>query len=179
MNEVPSCFQIDEAVEKTVDRELLIIVPCGQKKIWDKLPDAGPTRAKDAYTGSPFTVNRKYAELFGKAWVILSAKFGFIEPDFEIPQPYNVTFKRKATNPVSADELQQQVMVQRLDRFANVIGLGGKEYRQAIKAAFHGTSVTLHFPFAGLAIGKAMQAINGAIAANDPHLDDSKCREPQ
>lgn len=156
--------------KQPMDGNLLIIVPCGQKKIWDKTPDAGPTPAKGAYTGSPFRVNRQYAEHFGDTWTILSAKYGFIEPDFEIPQPYNVTFKRKATRPVAIDELREQVRVQGLDKFNDVIGLGGKEYRQAIMAAFHGTSVKLHFPFAGLAIGKAMQAIKQAIAANDPYL---------
>jgi len=43
----------------------LVIVPCGRSKIWDKNPDAGPTVAKDAYAGSPFKVNRRYAERVG------------------------------------------------------------------------------------------------------------------
>ncbi len=38
--------------------EVLVIVPCGLSKIWDKNPNAGPMPAKDAYTGSPFKVNR-------------------------------------------------------------------------------------------------------------------------
>ena len=45
-----------------------------------------------------------------------------------------------------------------LDRYGEVIGLGGKEYRAAIKAAFDGMAVTLTFPLAGLPIGKAMSA---------------------
>ncbi len=40
----------------------------------DKNPDIGTSPAKDAYVGSPFKVNRKYAECFGNEWVILSAK---------------------------------------------------------------------------------------------------------
>ena len=38
-----------------------------------------------------FTTNRAYAEKFGSRWVILSAKYGFIRPDFQIPGPYNVS----------------------------------------------------------------------------------------
>lgn len=52
-----------------------------------------------------------------------------------------------------------------LDRYGDVIGLGGKEYRAAIKAAFEGTGPELSFPFAGLPIGKAMGATKRATAS--------------
>lgn len=40
----------------------LIIIPCGQSKVWDKSPKQGVTEAKDVYVGSPFKMNRRYAE---------------------------------------------------------------------------------------------------------------------
>jgi hypothetical protein len=141
----------------------LVIVPCGRSKIWDKNPNAGLIVAKDAYAGSPFKVNRKYAESFGSQWLILSAKYGFIEPDFVLPGPNEVTFKRKSSNPVAFDVLKRQVVELGLDGFESVIGLGGKEYREAISASFQGTRVDTTFPFAGLPIGKAMQATKRAI----------------
>lgn len=147
---------------------LLVVVPCGKKKIWDKDPAAGPSAARDCYTGSPFIVNRSFAERFGQRWVILSAKYGFIAPDFELPGPYNVSFKYKSPEPVSENTLRQQVRTRKLGRFEHVIGLGGKEYRAAIEAAFRDTTAKLHFPFAGLRTGKAMQATNQAIATNSP-----------
>jgi len=49
-----------------------------------------------------------------------------------------------------------------LDRYAEVVGLGGKEYRAAIAAAFEGTAVALTLPFAGLPIGKTMGATKRA-----------------
>ena len=67
--------------------DLLVIAPCSQGKVWDKSPDHGPTPARDAYTGSPFKVNRQYAEHFGAEWIILSAKYGFIGPDSEGKNP--------------------------------------------------------------------------------------------
>jgi hypothetical protein len=149
---------------------LLVIVPCGQSKIWDKDAGAGATVAESAYTGSPFIVNRQFAEHFGQKWVILSAKYGFVAPDFPIPGPYNVTFKRKATGPISNAVLQKQVKDQGLDQFDAVIGLGGKDYRKAIEAAFDGNTAKLHFPFAGLQIGKAMRAAKQAIAADNPQI---------
>ena len=73
---------------------LLVIVPCGQRKIWDSQPNHGPAEACEAYTGAYFTVNKHYAKHFGEAWVILSAKYGLVPPTFRIPGPYNVTFKK-------------------------------------------------------------------------------------
>ena len=112
-----------------------MILPCGSKKIWAKHTPAGPTAARLAYTGAPFTVNRRYAEGVGDRWVILSAKYGFMDPDDLIPEPYEVTFKRRDTNPVPFDTLQQQVQEQGLAQFGQVIALGGKEYQAAINAA--------------------------------------------
>jgi hypothetical protein len=64
---------------------LLVIVPCGLLKIWDKFPEAGPTAAADAYIGPPFKVNRRYAERAGGDWVVLSAKYGFLRPTDVVP----------------------------------------------------------------------------------------------
>nr|WP_235935041.1 DUF6884 domain-containing protein [Candidatus Laterigemmans baculatus] len=106
-------------------------------------------------------MNREYAESFadpGDQWVILSAKYGFLPPDFLIPGPYEVTFAQRSSGPVGMETLRQQVQQQHLDQFRTIIGLGGKEYRAAIEAAFSDTAADLQFPFAGLPIGKAMQA---------------------
>src|SRR3954451_7073086 len=102
----------------------LVIVPCGQAKVWDDDPDRGPTPARGAYTGAPFKVNRDYAERLGDRWVIPSAKYGFIAPDFPIPGPYNVTFKKRATNPVEVATLREQIRERGLDEFPRVVGLG-------------------------------------------------------
>jgi hypothetical protein len=140
----------------------LVIVPCGRAKVWDKHPDTGPTAAVHTYTGAPFTVNRQYAEQSGGDWVILSAKYGFLQPTDVIPGPYETTFKRRATDPISFGALREQVDQLGLNRYSEVIGLGGKEYRAAIESAFGGTPVNLKFPFSGLPIGKAMGATKRA-----------------
>jgi hypothetical protein len=108
-------------------------------------------------------VNKEYAEKFGDSWVILSAKYGFIRPDFIIPESYNVTFKQKFTNPIAVGKLRRQVVEMGLIDYDIVIGLGGKEYRQMIQQSFAGTDVVTEFPFAGLPIGKAMQALLRSI----------------
>lgn len=123
----------------------LVIVPCGKSKIWDKHPDQGPTRADEAYTDTPFKLNRKYAERFGNHWVVLSTKYGFVVPEFEIPCAYEVTFKSKKTHPVDALTLKRQVKEMGLHRFSVIVGLGGIEYRNAITAAIDPFTLPLVF----------------------------------
>jgi hypothetical protein len=146
-----------------MSRTLLVVVPCGKAKVWSKFPDAGDVAAKDAYVGSPFRLNRKLAETFADAWVILSAKYGFVEPTFKIPGPYDVFFKRKRTGPISLDQLASQVREQRLGRFPTVIGLGGKEYREAVQFAFTETGARVLFPFAGSQRWEMTQGAKAAI----------------
>lgn len=160
----------------STQKGILIIVPCGQKKIWDRNPSVGATTAKDAYTGPPFGINKAFAQKFGESWCILSAKYGFIDPDFRIVGPYNITFKKKRTGPITTDQLREQVRQQNFGRFTTVIGLGGKEYREAIELAFAGKLARLCFPFSGLPIGKAMQATKSAIATNDPMWERRQIR---
>ena len=81
-------------------RRTLVVVPCGQSKIWDRHPGIGAVAAREAYTGAPFVVNRAYAERYADAWVILSAKYGFLSPNDLVDGPYNVTFKKRSTQPI-------------------------------------------------------------------------------
>lgn len=105
----------------------LVVVPCGKSKIWKKNPRAGPKNAENVYTGSPFKVNREYAETFSDKWVILSAKYGFIDNDFIIAGDYNVTFNDPKTNPISASTLKRQAQ-NRFFEYNCIVALGGKTY---------------------------------------------------
>ena len=150
--------------------KVLVVVPCGRSKVWDREPHRGPVAAAEAYTGTPFRLNRQYAECFGDAWVVLSAKYGFIAPDFMIPEPYEVSFKHPATRPIPFVRFREQVREQQLGRYPVVVGLGGKEYRAAIGAAFADLPTRLVFPFAGLPLGKSLQAAKQAITSGDPGI---------
>lgn len=145
----------------------LVIIPCGQGKVWDKDPARRPVAARYAYTGAPFSVNRAYAEAFADRWIILSAKYGFIGPDYHIAD-YDVTFKKKSTKPVSVSVLLEQARREGLDGFGRVIGLGGAEYRHVIEAVFIRLGIKAVFPFAGLRLGFGMQAIRRAVASGNP-----------
>ena len=141
---------------------LLVIIPCGQSKIWQKEPKHGPAKAKEAYTGAPFKVNREFAEKFADKWMILSAKYGFIDPDFVIPADYNVTFKRLSTNPISIDALKEQIRKRNLQVFDNVIALGGKDYSSKVKLVFV-QSAKVYVPTRGLLVGKGMHHVKSLL----------------
>lgn len=144
-------------------RNKLVIIPCGKKKIWDDGITTGPVRAKDAYTGTMFKLGVLYARACDADWIILSAKYGLIRPYDEI-ENYDVTFKRKSSNPISYKELADQSFKQNLHNYNEVIGLGGKEYRKAIIDAFAcGGRTDISTPFEGLSIGYYQQALKNAI----------------
>lgn len=147
----------------------LVIVRCGKKKIWDGNPSAGPTRAKDAYTSPASQTYMRYADQLSDEWIILSAKYGFIDPDFVIPCNYNVTFENKSTNPLSIQELKQQVRDKRLGQFNEIEVLGGKCYAYHVQQAFSETKAKVLKPFEGIkGNGSMSQKVNQALRDGKP-----------
>ncbi len=153
---------------------VLVIVPCGKSKIWGSDPTHGSAKAKDAYVGTPFRLNRAYAEKYGDDWLVLSAKYGFVPPDFVIPGPYEVTFKSKKTGPIDSSQLLVQVEQLDLQRIRTVVGLGGAEYREAIRQAFADQPVALEFPFAGQPLGIMMQSTKRAIDSGKSGISNDR-----
>ena len=120
-------------------RRPLVIISCSARKIWDKYRSAGPSPAKDAYSSSIFSVSREYAEKLGEKWLVLSAKYGFIEPDFLIPGNYDVRMGDPGS--ISPSELVAQVKDKGLARFKEVDVLGSIDYFYAVRTAFRDTNV--------------------------------------
>lgn len=58
-----------------------------------------------------------------------------------------------------------------LNRYPVVIGLGGVAYREAVSAAFLPHQVRLIFPFAGLPIGRMLQATKRALEQGHPGFE--------
>jgi hypothetical protein len=115
----------------------LCIVPCGKRKIWDKDPKAGPTEAKNVCTG-PFAMScRRYAERFYPlAWCIISAKHGFLFPEDVVPGPYEATFSKPKTNPITIGELKVQAAKKGFEKYQNIIVIAGKEYVRRVQQVF-------------------------------------------
>jgi hypothetical protein len=147
----------------------ICIVPCGNKKIWDKNPKAGPTKAIEVYIG-PFAKKcREYAEKFhAGSWCILSAKYGFLFPTNIIPGPYDVSFNKPTKETIKIEELKKQASKNKMKGYDKVVILGGKNYVNIIKQVF--PDKKLHTPLSGCkGIGYMMGILNEAIL-NDKRL---------
>ena len=105
-----------------------LYAPCGSKKIWDRNPNAGATKAKNAYIGSFAKTCIEYAEKFyPNSYIILSAKHGFLFPDELIQENYNVTFKDPNTKPISVEELKRQAIEKDLLKYDEIVAIAGKD----------------------------------------------------
>ena len=142
----------------------LVVVPSGRRKIWEMNENARPTKAKKVYTGPPFKVNREYAETFSDKWVILSPKYGFIEPDFSIPEDYHVDFKDPKTNPISLSELKEQAK-DRFSEYPCIVALGGTTYANLVIETFKSTDRKVITPSTGIMI---VRAVRDALRENKP-----------
>lgn len=145
----------------------LVIVSCGRRKVWDDNPRTGPTRACDAYTGLFFRKNRSYAETFGDAWAILSAKHGLLAPEKIIRENYNQSFRARGET-ITPRDLRAQVLESGYHKFARIVVLGGREYAAAIKEAYAGTGIPIDWPYEGMPIGLMTQAVGDRVAAGRP-----------
>ena len=146
----------------------LCIVPCGKRKIWDKEPNAEPTKARDVYIG-PFAKKcREYAEKFyPSSWCILSAKHGFLTPDDLVPGPYDATFNNKSSNPISTHKLITQAQEKRLFKFEKIIVLGGMSYTEIVKEVFINREVVN--PLTGLkGVGYMVHKLNEKMKSGIP-----------
>lgn len=145
----------------------ICIVPCGKAKIWDKYPDAGPTKAKDVYTG-PFAKKcRSFAiRFYPESWFILSAKFGFLKPEDIVPGPYNVSFNAPRSNPIGAEELRSQAGRLNFGRYEKAVVLGGKNYVAMMEKIAFG--IVIEAPLVGCdGIGHMMKRINAFLRKRD------------
>lgn len=147
---------------------VLCIVSCGNRKIWDRRPNAGPQIAKNVYIGPFASKCREYAERFYlSSWVILSAKYGFLFPDDVIPGQYNVSFNDKNTDPVTVEELRSQAKDKGLYNYERIVVLGGKNYAQIIKDIFQ--NMEIYEPLIDCkGIGYMMRKLNEAIKRGVP-----------
>jgi len=150
----------------------LVIVSCGDEKVWKRHPHAGPTAARDAYASSPFKKSRQYAEHFGQQWLVLSANYGFIEPEFIIRENYNVSFYD--ANAVSATTLREQVAAKDLAQFTTVGVLGSETYWRRVVEAFDGASAVLRHVNGNVSFAPSFhKLINTLIATDTPFREEN------
>ncbi|MHA1213963.1 MAG: DUF6884 domain-containing protein [Candidatus Hodarchaeales archaeon] len=110
---------------------LLIIISCGRLQ-----NTSFPTKAKDAYTSDYFKLNRRYAEMFSDRWMILSTKYGIVDPEYVYDLPYDYPeFK------ISNEEMLQQIEHYHLMEYDRIEVLGGRLYVNKIRDLFPSKSI--------------------------------------
>lgn len=133
--------------------ETLFIVACTKTKIWQvdrEAPEYVPARY--AYCGESFKAFLRWleevgAESQGFRWLILSARYGYVEPWHPI-EDYDVTFDDPQTGPVPDEALYAQVMFQTrwrdrkpLRDFRMVIYSGSTTYGKKVRTSFRALPV--------------------------------------
>ncbi len=149
-------WQGDSAIqlEKYDPATTLFILACTEKKIWDILPSAPDyVPARFAYKGKNFMkslgwIDRVGLETQGFFWIILSGKYGFIEPWHAVGE-YDVNIN-DPLQAISEESLKNQTRQKRIWRdrngektevflkdFKEIICLNcGSVYLDKIKTAF-------------------------------------------
>lgn len=115
-----------------------------------------PCEARDLYTSDLFRKRRVYAEQSGIDWLIVSAKYGILQPDIWT-HPYDVALtdltkpEREAWAELVCGQLT--LIYGRLARQTFELHAGGL-YRRELERAFTERDASLVYPLAGLGIGK-------------------------
>ena len=157
--------------------QTLYVVSCSRRKIWDDDPTVHEPflPARVAYTGQAITSWLRQPESQTARWLILSAKYGFIEPDHPINN-YDVTFNDPGTGPVTLDALRAQIeyQVRWADRiplrsFSQIIVYGSASYESVCRRAFGATRLVRRheLPVSSLAISdvdERCRAVANALA---------------
>lgn len=142
LGEDPSA-PVPAAPPETSPGETLYVVSCTKSKVWDDPAAARFVPAALAYTGATMRTWRESGLASqGVRWLILSAKYGFIEPDHPIAA-YDVTFSVPTSGPVSDATLAAQAAHQvrwsdqiPLRGFGRVVVLGSAAYLERVRGAF-------------------------------------------
>lgn len=146
----------------------LCIASCGKKKIWDDYPNAGPTPAKDVYTGAFAGTCVSYAKKFyPESFVILSAKYGLLMPDDLVERNYSVTFKNKKTGPINNQDLINTALAKGLFDYDRIVVIAGREYLERILLVFK--DKLIHAPLEGCrCMGEMISMLRNAIESGRP-----------
>lgn len=144
----------------TVPSKKLIIVPCTEKKIWDdpNYPNINEFEpARKAYIGRYGRACINYAEVqerLGHEFLILSTKYGFLQPD-DLIRNY------EASEFVISDyELGQQITKLDLDEIAEIEVMASRRYYLKVAYLFRDKDIPISHPLANLRIGESINKLN-------------------
>lgn len=148
---------LEALIDQSKPEDTLFIVSCTKEKIWDDTPNCPEyVKARNSYTSERFLnflrwMQKNNLEAKGYSWVILSGKYGFIEPSHPITR-YNILLGDPNFYGISDYTLKNQAYQKRwwkgneltLNDFSTIICINCKEeYPKKIELAF--SLKDLHF----------------------------------
>jgi hypothetical protein len=126
------------------------LVSCVSKKL-DR-----PAPARDFYCSEWFKKARRYVELTGCEWFILSAKYGLVAPK-TVLLPYNQTLNTMGVHARRSWALRVLAAFEKaVPRVDETIFLAGLRYREFLGDWLKKKNVKVSVPMIGLGIGKQL-----------------------
>lgn len=140
--------------------ETIVLVACSKKK------GATAAPAEDLYTSPLFRKARRYAELHGDRWFIISALHGLTEPK-KVIKPYNVTLKsfRKREREQWAHCHVLSRLPKRAAAGSRIIILAGRAYYEQLEGELKRRGYQVEIPMRGLDIYDMLQFLNKELAS--------------
>jgi hypothetical protein len=139
-------------------KPLVVVIGCGKSK------RSEPALARDLYTGSLFLMCRRYAEARGKAWGILSARYGFVRPEQELA-PYEQKLPRRESELLWWTTNAATGLTYWRGGFDfKVECLAGEDYAAPFCAELESRGITCTRPLVGMGLGKRLCWLKARIA---------------
>lgn len=127
-------------------KKRIIFISCTKNKIWNICPNLKSVEAGSAYLGPDFVLSTHISQKLGGRIIIFSAKYGFLNPNDEIPGYYDVTFSRQNDPYISMEVLRNQAMQMELLHYKEVYILCSEPYHQRIKNIYAEFPVKFYNP---------------------------------
>jgi hypothetical protein len=119
----------------------IIILACSKTKAWSKEPElrGKPLLAGEAYRGAVFLYGKKYAEKHSIPYLILSARYGLINPETMIED-----YEQKLKSKKESSEIRIKFYDELKDLFARydkIFLIGGDQYYRNVLQGFDDTKL--------------------------------------
>jgi hypothetical protein len=125
----------------------VVLVSCGNRKL------NVPAAAKDLYVSPRFREARKFAELYGDKWFIISAKHGLVAPD-EIVSPYDLDLQTLSPRDRKAWAARVLSDLSKMDLMGKrVVVLATDAYSDMLRDGLKKEKVVVTYPFSELPPG--------------------------
>jgi hypothetical protein len=157
---------------RSVPSTRVLLLGCVKRKLTHRAP------AQDLYVSPLWNGRRAYAQASGYPWLILSAKYGVLDPKKPIA-PYDVAL---ADLPVRARRAWgEQVVVGLQERFRSLDGMAfemhaGEAYRTAIAPRLRELGASVEQPLLGLTMGRQLSWYRSHTAASQSGAGSVKRR---